>query len=84
MAIGLTTYEMAELLDVSQGSVSKAERELSCANVSKKEVEFLGKVYDVLDEDDRKDVNLIIGALMKWDSNKVSYKLKYIHNSISK
>ena len=67
MALGITTYEMADLIEVSQSSISKAERDLSCKNVADKETEFITKVFGVLDANEQIEVLQIAQSLIKRD-----------------
>ena len=61
-ALGLSQYDMAELLDCSQPTVSRAERGLSEKNLCA-ELEFLLKVIDVLDGPDKYLVLTTAGLL---------------------
>lgn len=67
MALGITTYEMADLIEVSQSSISKAERDLSCTNVADKEAEFITKVFGVLDANEQIEVLQIAQSLIRRD-----------------
>lgn len=61
-ALGISQYDMAELLDCSQCTISRAER-----GVSDKwrhiELDFLLKVFDVLDGEDKYLVMTTAGVL---------------------
>ena len=61
-ALGISQYDIADLLDCSQGTISRAER-----GVSEKwrttELEFLLKVIDVLDREDKYLVLFTAGIL---------------------
>ena len=61
-ALGISQYDMAELLDCSQGTVSRAER-----GVSEKwrtiELDFIFKVISVLDGEDKYLVLTTAGVL---------------------
>lgn len=65
MAIGITTYEMADLIDCSQASISKAEREVGCRKIFLKEMRFLNEVFNVLDPSEKVDVKTIAYSLMQ-------------------
>lgn len=61
-ALGISQYDMAELLDCSQGTVSRAERGISekCRSI---ELEFLLEVIAVLDGEDKYLVLTTVGVL---------------------
>lgn len=68
MAMGITTYEMADLIDCSQGSISKAEREIGCHKIFLKEMRFLNDVFNVLDPSEKADVKTIAYSLMQRET----------------
>ena len=70
MAVGLTTYEMAELLDCCQASISMAERNVGCGPIAKREEEFLYSCVNVLSNNEKNEIIGIVACLMRWDANK--------------
>lgn len=61
-ALGISQYDMAELLDCSQGTVSRAERGIS-EKWRSAELEFLLEVIAVLDGEDKYLVLTTAGVL---------------------
>ena len=74
-ALGLTTYDMAELLNCTQSSISKAERDKGCPNLAKAELDFLERVYAVLSNEDRVLVDYLERSLLSLDDRKDYLKL---------
>ena len=74
-ALGLTVYEMAELLGCCQPNISKAELGKGCPKVAQEELEFLSKVYAVLSDEDKMLVNYMERSLLSLDDRKTDLKL---------
>lgn len=70
MAMGLTTYEIADLLECSQTSISFAERNVGCGAIAKKEEEFLYSCVNVLSNVEKYDIDHIMSWLIEWDDSK--------------
>lgn len=79
MAVGLTTYEMAELLDCCQASISVAERNIGCGTIAKKEEEFLYLCVNALSNDEKTEIVGTVAWLMKWDANKSELKARIMN-----
>lgn len=70
MAFGLTQYEMADLLECAQTSISWAERNLGCGPIAKKEEEFLYSCVNVLSSSEQTEIKTIANKLVRWDAVK--------------
>lgn len=79
MAVGLTTYEMAELLDCCQTSISMAERNVGCGPIAKKEEEFLYSCINVLSNNEKNEIIGIVAWLMRWDANKAETRARIMN-----
>lgn len=79
MAMGLTSYEMAELLGCCQASISVAERNLGCGSIAKKEEEFLYSCVNVLSNDEKTEIIGIVAWLTKWDNDKAKHKARIMN-----
>ena len=79
MAMGLTQYEIADLLDCAQTSISWAERNLGCGPIAKKEEEFLYSCVNVLSDDEKTEIIGIVAWLTKWDDNKEKHKTRIMN-----
>lgn len=74
MAFGLTQYEIADLLDCAQTSISIAERNVGCGTIAKKEEEFLHSCVNALSPWEQTEVKNIVIKLARWDVTKVKYR----------
>ena len=79
MAMGLTQYEIADLLDCAQTSISWAERNLGCGPIAKKEEEFLYSCVNVLSNDEKTEIISIVTSLTKWDDSKAKNKARIMN-----
>lgn len=80
MAFGLTQYEMADLLECAQTSISFAERNLGCGPIAKKEEEFLDSCMNVLSPCEQTEIKNIVNELVKWDATKVKRKNNIVNS----
>lgn len=78
MAFGLTQYEIADLLECAQTSISWAERNLSCGPIAKKEEEFLYSCMNVLSPCEQTEINNIVIKLVRWDAVKDKHRNRIV------
>lgn len=79
MAMGLTQYEIADLLDCAQTSISWAERNLGCGSIAKKEEEFLHSCVNVLSDNEKTEIISIVTSLTEWDDIKTKHKARIMN-----
>ena len=82
-AFGLTQMDVAELLECSAGTISRAEHdEPSAKKWTDREMEFFSKCINVLSEEEKEAVGAVVGTALCIRPNTillgVQYKRRYV------
>ena len=81
IALGLSQYDMADLLECSQSSISRAEANHSAySKILDKEFEFMSKVLAVLDQDDKDAIGAVMGIELAIKPQSKEIGKKYRRN----